>query len=367
MPHQTVHGGAFFERIGVRLDHLERRDDVVSADVLDAWYDPSPRVLAAVRQHLEFLVKTSPPTHAEGLREVVAERRGLDPASVLLGAGTSSLMFLALPRLVGRRDRVVVLDPMYGEYADIVQNLAGADVDRFDLPVDGFRVDIDRLAARCRGAKLLVMVNPNSPTGVALRRHEMRELLERLPAETKLWVDETYIDFLPGSESVEYLVAGDSRLIVCKSMSKFYGLSGLRVGYLAAEPGLVARLGALTPPWQVGLIGQLAAVEALGDVDYYRDRADETRALASGLHDALLATGRLAPTPTDANFVMARCLGVSATALVERCAEEGVFIRQCDSLSPRFRDDHVRVAVKGPGVADRVVGAVNRALATLSG
>lgn len=366
MPHQTVHGGAFFERIGVRLDHLERKDEVVSADVLDAWYDPSPRILAAVRQHLEFLIKTSPPTHAEGLREVIAERRGLDRLSVHLGAGTSTLMFQALPRLVGRRDRVVVLDPMYGEYADILGETVGARVERFDLPIDGFRIDIDRLAAKCKGAKLLVMVNPNSPTGVALRRHEMRDLLERLPAETKLWVDETYIDFLPGSESVEYLVAGDPRLIVCKSMSKFYGLSGLRVGYLAAEPGFVAQLEAVTPPWQVGLIGQLAAVEALMDDEYYRQRADETHTLARELHDALLATGHLAPTPSDANFVIARCQGISADTLVEACAAQNVFIRQCDSLSPRFHDDHVRIAVKGPGVAERVIETVTAEVSQLS-
>ncbi|MBS1707260.1 MAG: histidinol-phosphate aminotransferase family protein [Armatimonadetes bacterium] len=362
MPEQTVHGGAFFERIGVRLDHLERKDEVVSADVLDAWYDPSPRVLAAVRQHLEFLIKTSPPTHAEGLRDVVAERREVDAANVLLGSGTSSLMFLALPRLVGPGERAVVLDPMYGEYAHILEHVVRCQVDRFELPLDGFGVDVDRLASFCQGAKLLVMVNPNSPTGVGMQLVQMQALLERLPADCRLWVDETYIDFMPGSQSLEPLVAADPRLVVCKSMSKFYGLSGLRVGYLVAAARQVDELSGLTPPWQVGLIGQLAAVEALGDVEYYTAHAQTTMDLAKTLQARLDSTGRFVATPTNANFVIARCLGFSATSLIERCQADGVFFRQCDSLSPRFKDDHVRIAVKGPELDERVMQTIDRCL-----
>src|SRR5690349_339891 len=99
-PIHAVHGGAAFDAIGTDFSALERRRDVVGADVLDAWYDPAPSVVAAFAQHLTWLVKTSPPTQADGLERTVCEVRGLPPESVLVGGGSSNLIYLLLPQVV---------------------------------------------------------------------------------------------------------------------------------------------------------------------------------------------------------------------------------------------------------------------------
>jgi histidinol-phosphate/aromatic aminotransferase/cobyric acid decarboxylase-like protein len=93
MSESAGHGGNFFRAIGLDFRTLSRSREVIGADVLDAWFDPSPRVLAALREYLPFLLRTSPPTHAEGLVETIAEVRGLDAASIVPGAGSSSLIF----------------------------------------------------------------------------------------------------------------------------------------------------------------------------------------------------------------------------------------------------------------------------------
>jgi histidinol-phosphate/aromatic aminotransferase/cobyric acid decarboxylase-like protein len=267
-PTRAVHGGAFFDALGEDFAHLERVGEIVNADVLDAWYDPSPRVIAAIQAHLSWLIKTSPPTHGDGLRKVISATRGVPSERIVVGAGSSSLMFSAIPRLIKRGDVAVILDPMYGEYAHLLDHLIGAEVRRFELPLDDFRVDVARSADFARDAALVVMVNPNSPTGVAVSRPEMEVLLNLLPTTTKLWVDETYIDFVPGSQSVEPLCAAHNNLIVSKSMSKYYALSGLRVGYLACSPSLAIQLEEQNPPWAVGMLAQLAGVEALSDPAY---------------------------------------------------------------------------------------------------
>lgn len=355
MAKHAVHGGDFFEAVGVRLDHLENVEQVVNADVLDAWYDPAPAVLAAVQQHLPWLIKTSPPTHAEGLVQVIAEARGVRPDQVLVGAGSSPLIFLLFPRLFAGK-RVGILDPMYGEYAHVLQ-MVGAEIHRFDLHAPEFRPSITELAEFASRLDGLVLVNPNSPTGVGLPQRDMIQLLAALPETTTVWVDETYIDFLPGAQSVEGLVSHHPNLVVSKSMSKFYALSGLRVGYAVANPTLVDEAEAQTPPWSVGLIAQLAAAEALRSADYYQDRAKETHALARCLSEGLTGLG-FEVTSTDANFVLARVPGGGVARLVEHCRERGVYLRNCDSLSPRFRDDHLRVAVKGAAPNQRILEAI---------
>jgi YfiH family protein len=133
---------------------------------------------------------------------------------------------------------------MYGEYDHLCGQVIGAEIVRAELSeAEAFAPDPDEIAKAARGCRLLIMVNPNSPTGRTLSAEGLGRLLSQLDDDITVWIDETYIDFAPGVPSAEPLVATDPRLIVCKSMSKFFGLSGLRVGYLAADP---ARLVGLT-------------------------------------------------------------------------------------------------------------------------
>ncbi|MDX2066440.1 MAG: histidinol-phosphate transaminase [Fimbriimonadaceae bacterium] len=365
---KAVHGGAFFDAIGITFDDLNRRHDVVSADVLDAWYPPTPLAIDAVRTHLEWLMQTSPPTHADGLRQVVAEARGLDPADIVLGAGTSALMFQAFPMLVPGGSRVVVLDPAYGEYPHLIETVLGATADRFELDLDaGFTASAEALAERARGARGVVIVNPNSPTGTTLTRAALRHVLAALPEDGFLWLDETYVDYVDARTETSTLtmepdVARDPRLIVAKSMSKFYALSGVRVGYLATRHPIRAELDRRSPPWNIGLIGQVAATAALRDSAYYRARADETAVLRAELSEALAATDGIEVVPSVTNYVMARLPRPVAADLAAFTASRGVFIRNCDSLSPRMRGHYIRVAVKPREQNVRIIDAIRAGL-----
>ena len=360
----AVHGGDFFKAIGEEFEDLSRSGSVVSADVLDAWYDPSPRAIEKVRRWLPWLMRTSPPTHGEGLRRVIARTRGIPEEAVLLGSGTSSLMYLAFPSLARRDSLAVLLDPMYGEYSHILERVIGCRVVRHQLSAaDGFRPDPERLAADCREASLLVMVNPNSPTGNGLDGPGMERLLRLLPPDCRVWIDETYVDFAPEGWCCEAIAARDRRVVVAKSMSKFYALSGLRVGYLVANPEWIASLEPMSPPWSVGLVAQVAAVEALRDPEYYASVRRSTEESRRHLELELAALpGVEAVYPSVTNFLLFRVGRPGASEIVRRCRELGVFLRNCDSLSPRFRDDHIRTAVKDAESNRRILEALRQAL-----
>jgi len=358
----AVHGGAFFDAIGVDFSTLDRKSEVINADVLDAWYDPSPRVIAAIQEHLPWLIKTSPPTHGEGLRSVIAEVRHIPEQQVLLGGGSSQLMYLAFPHLVKPGSRVTLLDPMYGEYEHIFRHVLGCEISYCELlSAEDFRPDMDRLIQASQGSDLVVLVNPNSPTGVHISKSFVQELLSKLTISTKLWIDETYIDYVPG-ESVEDLVEHDSRLIVSKSMSKIYALSGLRVGYLVADRSFVSQLAPLSPPWSVGLIAQLAGVEALRDAEYYAARIAETNGYRESLASQLSTLPDVRVIPAVANYMLVELDQPVAEQVVQRCAANNVFLRNCDSLSPRFRGHYIRVAVKTPNENSAIVKALAAAL-----
>lgn len=364
-PAACFHGGAFFTAIGPKFERLAARRDIINADVLDAWFPPAPSVTATLTEHLPWLLRTSPPTACEGLVEAIATARGVEPANILPGAGSSDIIFRALRHWLSPDSHALILDPTYGEYAHVLEQVIGCTVDRLPLsPRDDFAVDLDRLeAAMGDGYDLVVLVNPNSPTGQHIPRAKLANALRRAPPHTRVWVDETYVEYAGPGQSLEHFAAASENVLVCKSMSKVYGLSGARVAYLCAGPHQLEALRAITPPWVVSLPAQVAAVRALQNPDYYSTRYLETHALRRDLAQALNGLG-LRVIPGIANFLLCElpAAGPGAAEVVARCRAEGLFLRDASVMGTRLGTHHLRIAVKDAETNQRMVTALESAL-----
>jgi histidinol-phosphate/aromatic aminotransferase/cobyric acid decarboxylase-like protein/GNAT superfamily N-acetyltransferase len=359
-PAECFHGGAFFEAIGDGFDHLDRSASVINADVLDAWFPPSPEVVRALNDYLPWLLRTSPPVGCEGMVRTIARTRGVDDDCILPGSGSSSLIYLALREWLTARSCVLLPDPTYGEYAHVLEKVIRCRVDRLALSRDDhYRLDLRRMLRP--GVDLIVLVNPNSPTGAHVPREELEDFLRDVPAATLVWIDETYVDYVGAEQSLERFAVTRENVVVCKSMSKVYALSGARCAYLCAAPHLLEKLRSITPPWAVSLPGQVAAVAALRDPDYYAERYRQTHALRAQLHDALAILG-LDVTPSKANFLLCHLPGdgPSASEVVASCREQGLFIRDTTTMGVR---NAIRIAVKDQSTLDRMTEILSRSLA----
>ena len=358
----AIHGGRAFEALGDRFESLERHEVIINADVLDAWFDPSPRVLERLREFLPFLLRTSPPVEARGLIGAIAKARSIPEDCILTGGGSSDLIFQCLPRLP--LDTAVLIDPVYGEYRHLLHCVLGLPVTAFSLHKEEcFRIDTDRLIAAVNSAKpsLVAVVNPNNPTGALWPRADALRFLDAIPPSTQVLVDEAYIDYAGTGQSLEQEACARPNLIVLKSMSKVYALSGLRVGYLVAHPVMVRGLARWTPPWSVSLPAQLAAIEALADSDYYQQKYAETRALRDRLAADLAGVPGVKVYPSTTNALLLE-LGHSAMRTVDHLREANIFIRNCDSMSEHFRDRFLRVAVKQEPQNRQIAAALAAAL-----
>jgi histidinol-phosphate/aromatic aminotransferase/cobyric acid decarboxylase-like protein/N-acyl-L-homoserine lactone synthetase len=368
-PDGCEHGGASFTAIGTDFRTLERRRRIVAADVLDAWFPPAPAVVEALRFDPEWLARTSPPADGSGLIAAISEARGLPAESLVLGSGSSDLIFRSFSHWLTPQSRVLLVDPGYGEYAHVTERVLSCQVDRFAVRrSEGWRIDPDRLAdaVSAHDYDLVVVVNPNNPTGRHAPSAELRAAVAASPRRTRWWIDEAYLGYVDLAESLADLAASDSRVVVCTSLSKMYALSGMRAAFLVAEPGTAADLRRRTPPWQVSLPAQLAAVAALGDPEYYRTCWGQTHALRRALGRELATLG-LDVEEAVANFVtvLLPAAGPSAAAFVAECRTHGVYLRDLSPMSPAYEGRTVRIAVKSGEENVRIREACRAALARL--
>jgi histidinol-phosphate/aromatic aminotransferase/cobyric acid decarboxylase-like protein len=267
------------------------------------------------------------------------------------------------------RSRVLILDPMYGEYAHVLQNVIGAHVDRLPLSRDlAYTVDLDELGARARdGYDWVVLVNPNSPTGRHIPREDLEQTLSDVPRATRWWIDETYVEYAGLNQSLEAYASRSAHVVICKSMSKMYALSGVRAAYLCGPAAMLEELKGDCPPWSVSLPGQMAACEALKATDYYRARWQETHELRNELRESLLRLG-WDVVPGCANFLLCHLPASAppAAALISRLRERGLFLRDVAGMGTRFDGRALRIAIKDRETNRAMVDVIAAALAEMA-
>ena len=348
---KAYHGGDFFQGIGEDFLTLEKSEQVINADVLDAWFDPSPKALEKIKEHLPFLIRTSPPNYSEGLVQTISNIRSIPIENIVTGGGSSDLIFTFFPRAVKNGDKVIILDPMYGEYQHILENIIEANVIRFLLKKENnFVINTDSFIETINREmpKMVVIVNPNSPTGQYLPREDILKILKSIPHEITFVVDETYIEYVDKDSSMEKDVLDFDNLVIIKSMSKVYALSGARAAYLVANKERVEEIGNFIPPWAVSLIAQVAAVEALKDEKYYNGKYQETCQLRDEMIEELSKINSIKIYPSVANFFLIELLDeeLEAEEIVKNLQKQMIYVRNTESMSNQFSNKFIRIAVK---------------------
>jgi histidinol-phosphate/aromatic aminotransferase/cobyric acid decarboxylase-like protein len=229
----------------------------------------------------------------------------------------------------------------------VLEQVIGCQVQRLRLRRDEqYDLNLEELArAISKNVDLVILVNPNSPTGRHVPGAALRRILKQAPATTRVWVDETYVDYVGATESLEQFAASSTNVVVCKSMSKVYALSGLRAAYLCGPQQLMEELRSITPPWAVSLPAQVAAVHALNDPQYYELQYRETHEQRRWLASELSALG-FDVVPGTANFLLCHLpeAGPTASDLVARCRTRNLFLRDVTSMG--VTSAAVRIAVK---------------------
>lgn len=311
---------------------------------------PHAEIVNAAIARARGTVNGYPDRHAEGVRRLLAERHEVDPERIALGNGAAELLQAATLALMSKGDELVMAWPSYPLYP-LMAARAGAK----PVAVEHGRL-LDGVGPRTRA---VVICNPNDPTGAHLRSHEIGELLAALPERVHVLLDEALVHFQDAEPLDACLRLTDAfpRLLVVRTFSKVYGLSGLRAGYaVCSDPAL---LGTVAPVLGVNALTQAAIEYALshGDAEIERRRAlvvRERERLASGLRELGVEVAE-----SQANFLWLRAGELSGDALAGALRRLGVIVAPGGPLGA---DDHVRAAVRGSQARERLLRAFETVL-----
>ena len=307
---------------GLALYAPDRRPCAIDlSDNTNLWGMP-PAAERAVREAATTAVTRYPEAYAQSLKGALARYAGVDPSSVVTGCGSDDVLDSAIRAFGEPGDRLVMPDPSFAMIPAFARMNA---LEPVLVPLT-HEYDVDADAVIAARAAIVYLCSPNNPTGAPFARASM----ERIVAGTRgvVIIDEAYAEFA-GSSLVDLAIRSD-RVLVARTMSKAFGLAGLRIGYAIGHPALVAEVEKSRGPYKTNGLAERAAVAALGtDMAWVRGRIDAAVALRGELAAALRAMG-LFPLPSRANFVLVPVhdAGTVAGALRDR----GVAVRPFEGL-----------------------------------
>lgn len=356
-----VHGG---EVVDAALKSGFRREELLDFSSSVNPLGTSRKALDAVQAGFDQIA-SYPDSHSNELREAIAKHyQGIDKSNVVIGNGSTELMYLFAEVFLGKGDVAVMPAPTFGEYEGAVRK-TGAEV-KFVKLNGNFQLDTQALVKAMSGAKMVFLCNPNNPTSLLIPTEQLTKIVEEaLARDILVFLDEDFLEFVEGEQALSLIshIGKYPNLFILRSFTKLFGLTGLRVGYGIAGKDIIDVLLCAKIPWNVNCLAQSAAVVALKDEEHLQSTYKLVREEKAFLQEGLCKIRGFKLYPPDANFffIDIRETGLTARQLTQKMLAQGIMIRDCTSF--RGLDEYyIRIAVKQHSENVRLLSALSKVI-----
>lgn len=322
-------------------------DEVVKLNTNENPYPPSPKVLDALVQISVEQLRRYPDPAGGRFRRAASEVLGVPADYIMCCNGGDELLTIAARAFCDERRAMAYPVPSYSLYPVLanLQNCPTREVefdDKFNLPSQLAKTD----------SALTIVCNPNAPTGTFISPNELASLAEKLAGV--LLIDEAYVDF--AEENCISLVKKFDNVIILRSMSKGYGLAGIRFGYAVAQPNIITGLMKVKDSYNVDTLSIIAASAAIKDQQYFRQIIEKVKTERRRLAEQLRQSGLVVPD-SQANFVLAKCNNYQAKEVYEKLVQRNIYVRYFPY--PRL-EDKLRITVGTAQQNDKLVAALKQ-------
>lgn len=317
---------------------------------------PAP-VLETIRENVKA-ISQYPPHEPEELRRELAEYSGTSPERIVMGNGSTELIYLLTRMFLDRGDEAIVVEPTFTEYSKAIKIHGGRACSARLKESEGYKLEESDVREEIsRNTKLVFLCSPNNPTGRMVPFGVLRGIAETCEDHGALVaLDEAFYEYCENSQKYNVAEMEFDNLISIRSLTKFYGLAGLRMGYTVAPAPLSEAMRGAQVRWNVNLLAQLAAREAIRDSEFFSRTKEQTGEGKRFLKRGLKKFGGLKVYSSDANFLLIKLSKAKLTSpqLVEELLRRGIAIRNCSDF--RFLDEnYVRISARPVKDCERLI------------
>lgn len=340
MPHRAegpCHGGNIYS-LAASLKTLERKILDFSASVNPLGI--SKKVKAEIRKTLKYL-PAYPDPDCTVLRRRLSKKTGVPEQNIMCGNGSTELIYLIARAIKPARALIAV--PAFSEYERALSVNGVKEIRLFPIEEkDNFNLNVEGFMGEMKDADIAFLCNPNTPTGSVLKRDAVMSIVKHAArSNCYIVVDEAFVDFVP-EESVRSEVCGNPRLIVLRSLTKFYALSGLRLGAVFFHDDVSAALAGNKEPWSVNTLAQRAGAAAINDKPYEAETFKYLRREKAYM-EKMLRKLEIYFYPSEINFYLIK--DERAPVLYEELGKRGILLRDCGNFNG-LSGKYLRIAVK---------------------
>lgn len=334
---------------GGNLERAMERYDISLDEIIDfsANINPlgiSPKIKEVLVKSIDQLSRYPDPECKEAKKEISRYFK-IDYENIILGNGSTELIYLIVQTLKAKK--VLIPIPTFCEYERALNN-NNVSINFYKLKEkQEFAISINEIISQLAGIDLTFLCNPNNPTGTFFNKKEILILVREIQKrKIFLVLDEAFIDLYEEDSFIKEVKNYD-HLIVLRSLTKFYGLPGLRIGFGAGSSKLIKELEIQKIPWSVNCLAQIAVREMLRDEKFISKSRSFLLKEKEFFYQELSNIEGLKVYKPSSNFIFIKLLGnISSEGLIDQLAKKGILIRDCSNFRGLEKEKFIRVAVR---------------------
>lgn len=312
----------------------------------------------AVIENFETLEKYPDIDYVE-LRTAIGDYNNCHIDNVVVGNGATEVLFLYMKAVKAKK--VLIIAPTFAEY-ERAARAAGRDVKFFPLSKD-FSLNENMLLEFITDEDVVVMCNPNNPTGKFQNLEKIKKIADFLERKNKkLFIDEAFIEFVDDWKDKTAFLLKHKNIFILRALTKFFALPGVRLGYgLTYDESILDEIKNIREPWSVNGVAEIAGKTMLLDTLYIHETENWIKKEKLWFYEELCKIDNIEVTPTETNFVLVKLLNDNAKSFRKKMIENGVLVR--DASNFMFLDEsYIRLAIKDRKKNEQVLEALRRVL-----
>ena len=354
---KIVHGG--------NVEEISRKYKINSEEIVDFSANINPsglnkNVKNAMINALDKIEKY-PDISYFNLKKSISDYENIDIKNLVLGNGAAEVIFNIIRGL--KPKKVLLPAPTFSEYEEAVLSIDGS-IEYYHLKEeDNFKLNNELINSLNESIDMIFICNPNNPTGVLTKNTFIEKLAKKgLETKTTIVIDESFLDFLNSEEEYtsKYLLQKYENIIIIKSLTKFFAMPGIRIGYgISKNEEFISLINKVTVPWTVNVVASEGTIQALKEEDYIRHSIEYVEKEKNYLYNNLKQIENIKVFKPSVNFIMFKIL--NNLDLKEEMMKHSILIRSCSNYEG-LNSSFYRIAVRTREENEKIITALNYSL-----